>query len=250
MDDRSSNVLLQHLKIWVIGLLLLATTFAELAAQDLDDLFSEPDSTTDVPDGSESEFEPDGGSEETSNQQENTGEEDGADELTEASPAVVDIGALTTSPTRVTGRVTARAGFGIGFIEWPGSEAAKGRSVRDLMEYSIPYDTTASMAVDSRPQPYLRFYSKLTTSLSESSLTFGTPEVDSLFVDYTVADSVFLRAGTFDIGWGRARLFDNPANLVSRVDEGAAIRASIPSKQRERHGDPLYASGVDPTVRR
>ncbi|MCG8478191.1 MAG: hypothetical protein MI724_03775, partial [Spirochaetales bacterium] len=94
---------------------------------------------------------------------------------------------------------------------------------------SVLYDTTASIAVDSRPQPYLRFYSRLSTSLSETSLTFNTPTIDDLFVDYTVADSVFLRAGTFSIGWGRARLFDNPANLVSRVDEGAAIRASVPA---------------------
>ena len=53
--------------------------------------------------------------------------------------------------------------------------------------------------------------------------------MDSLFVDYTLNDTVFFRAGTFGMGWGRARLFDSPADLVSRIDDGAAFRASVPT---------------------
>jgi hypothetical protein len=53
--------------------------------------------------------------------------------------------------------------------------------------------------------------------------------VDELFVDYTFADTVVVRAGAYKMTWGRARLFDNPANLVDRVDEGAALRATVPT---------------------
>ncbi len=219
---------LRNIAIWSIGFVCFALIGAPVTAQDLDDLFSEPDSTAEEAGDTAPEDELVDEVDQTPDQSGDDGGEENEGEAV-APTAAVDIDALTTSPTRATGSVTARAGFGLGFIEWPGSDDAAGRSVRDLAEYSILYDTTASIAVDSRPQPYLRFYSRLTTSLSESSLTFNTPEVSSLFVDYTVADSVFLRAGTFNMGWGRARLFDNPADLVSRVDEGAAIRASVPA---------------------
>jgi hypothetical protein len=50
-----------------------------------------------------------------------------------------------------------------------------------------------------------------------------------MFIDYTFADTLFVRAGQFGMGWGRARLFSSPANLVSAVSSGAAIRASLPT---------------------
>ena len=228
MSYRSAFDLLRCVTKCVVGLGLYTIIVAQVTAQDIDDLFSDPDSTTAESSDETPENEP-ASETELPPYQSDDSEEEGDNSEAMSPPTAVDIGALTTSPTRVSGRVTAQAGFGLGFIEWPGSDAAEGRGVYDLAEYSILYDTTASMIVDSRPRPYLRFYSRLTTSLSESSLTFDTPDITSLFVDYTAADSVFLRAGTFNMGWGRARLFDNPANLVSRVDEGAAIRASVPA---------------------
>ena len=197
------------LGIW--GLSLVYTNV--LQAQDMDDLFNQPDEVTEP---TEDENESD------------TQDAPSTGEPAEGDAGAVDIAGLTTSPTTVSGRVTSSAGFGIGLIEWPWSAAADGESFRDLMRYDILYTTGASVSVDSRPQPYLRFRTTLSTDLNENSLRFTDPTVDELFVDYTFGDTVFVRAGRYGMTWGRGRLFDNPANLVDRVDEGAAVRATAP----------------------
>lgn len=220
-----------------------------VAAQSLDQFFDEPDDVSggDEPD-TDSDADSDSGDGDSSDTDPDTnGELDGAADgdsyagaeappATEDSPqpppageGAVDIGDLTTSPTRVRGTVAADAGISLGYNEWPGDDAAEDRTFRDLLEVSAGYAMSASMTVDSRPQPYLRFYTKLSTSLNASNLRFGTPAVGDLFVDYTLNDNIFFRAGKFGMGWGRARLFDSPANLVSRVEEGAGIRASLPA---------------------
>ncbi|MEX2442946.1 MAG: hypothetical protein WD492_05050 [Alkalispirochaeta sp.] len=202
-------------------------TPAAVAAQDLDEFFNEPDEVS----GGEDEA----GAEDavgTDDSSSDDGDGRNAGDAADPPPAeggAVDIGALTTSPTRVRGNVSADAGVSLGYNEWPGSDAAEARTVRDLLEVSAGYAMSASMSVDSRPRPYLRFYTKLFTTLSTEDLDFGPPTVGALFVDYTLNDNIFFRAGKFGMGWGRARLFDSPADLVSRVDDGAGIRVSVPA---------------------
>ncbi len=201
-------------------LLLLGAAFCAAApgaaAQDMDDLFSSPDGTVEAGAAAD-------------NEEGATAEPPAQAEQPPPEPAdAVDIDALTTSPTTVRGRFTGRGGIGLGFVEWPGSAAAGDASPADLRRYSIFYDSSASVTVDSRPTPYLRFHTSLSTSLNEDTLTYAAPEVDELFVDYTFAETLFFRAGRYAMTWGRGRLFDNPANLVERVDDGAAVRATVP----------------------
>ncbi len=210
------------------ALLLLPGLLAPppVAAQDMDDFFNDPDEVSGGEDADDTDADQEGAdSDDTDDDAED--EED----PTDSAPVVdaVDIGALTTSPTRVRGSVSADAGVSLGYNEWPGSDAAEDRTTRDLLEVSAGYAMSTSMTVDSRPQPYLRFYTKLSTSLNSSNLRFGSPSVGDLFVDYTLNDNIFFRAGKFGMGWGRARIFDSPADLVSRVSQGAGIRASIPA---------------------
>jgi len=198
----------------------------QLPAQDLDDLFNEPDAVTDggaPTDGDGTAAQGDGDDQGTATDGTATDGEGGAQP-----PAVVDIGALTTSATTVSGSVSADAGVSVGYNEWPWSDAAEGRDTLDLLEVTAGYAMTASVSVDSRPEPYLRFFTRVKTSLNSTSLAFSNPAVDELFVDYTVRDRVFFRVGAFGMAWGRARLFESPGNLVDRVDDGAAIRASVP----------------------
>jgi hypothetical protein len=217
---------------WGVG------TPVRLAAQDMDDLFDVPDEVAepDGPGGSGGgeTGTADGGAEGAGGEAggETGPSEDGsaagaASSGEQDTPAAVDIAALTTAPTRVTGTVSADAGASLGYNEWPWSDAADGRDWKDLTDIRAGYAMSASVAVDSRPAPYLRFYTKLSSSLNPTSLGFGTPAVSEMFVDYTL-DNVFFRAGKYSMAWGRARLFESPADLVSRVDSGAAMRASVP----------------------
>ncbi len=186
---------------------MLVLVIAPGYSQEIDDVFSEPDAVTD--DGN-------GGAEESA-------------ESPEEPENVVDIDALTTSPTTVTGRVSSSVGLGLGLLEWPGSDAAEDEDLEDLARYDVLFEIKSSITVDSRPEPYLRFRTRLSTELDEADLDFTRPEVDELFVDYTFGESVFVRAGKYSMKWGRARLFDNPADLVSRVDDGAALRGTFPA---------------------
>jgi len=97
------------------------------------------------------------------------------------------------------------------------------------MRYSGFFKTTATVKLDARPEPYLRFYSSLQTSLNDDKMSFDPPAIKELFVDYTLADTVFFRAGLQSLTWGQGRLLGNPANLVSRVSDGVALRATLPA---------------------
>lgn len=217
-------------RLWT--LIWLAYTAGPAAAQAIDDLFETPDDVqsqqTEQPDQSaptdQSEAQPDiddlFGPDQT--------ESDAITERDAVTDDSVDIGALTTAPTTVSGTVTTRGGFGAGLSEWPGTSAAAGRDIADLQSYSLLFASSASISVDSRPTSYLRFRSTLSSSLDETTLSYPTPEIDELFVDYTLGDSLFLRGGTFAVVWGSGRLLDNPANIVDTVADGVAVRASFP----------------------
>lgn len=207
--------------------------------QDLDDLFAEPDTTvesdngaTENGDATDSTETISGGHQPTADEVCATSGEPGDagndSDAETASEAAVDIAALTTSPTTVGGSFSGTGGIGLGFLEWPESDAAGDQSLRDLLEYSILYSSTASVTVDSRPAPYLRFHTKVSTSLSSSSLIYTAPTISELFIDYTLAERYFFRVGRYGMTWGNGRLFDNPADLVDRVEDGAAVRISFP----------------------
>lgn len=181
---------------------------------DIDDLFTETEETeeTETPEDMDDLF---------------TEEEPPAEEEPEAE--TVDIAAITTRPTKVTGRVTAGVGAGAGLIEWPDTPAADGRTFEDLIRYSGFYDTVATAWVDSRPAPYLRFHAGVETALNSTSMVFRNPYMKEVFLDYTFADTVFTRVGKQSLTWGQGRLLANPANLVSRVAGGVAVRAAFPA---------------------
>lgn len=140
----------------------------------------------------------------------------------------INLDDLTTSPAKFSGSVSAGLGMGAGLIEWPGSSAADGKSFTDLMRFSGLYSTTATFSVDARPNPWLRFYSSVVVSLDEDTMSFIGPDVKELFIDYTFKDTIFSRVGMQALTWGHGRLIANPANLVSRVSEGIAVRVTLP----------------------
>ncbi|MFP4409236.1 MAG: hypothetical protein ACLFPW_12010 [Spirochaetaceae bacterium] len=187
-------------------------------SDDIDSLFEDPDSG--VVDDEESGQ----AGEEDDGEEDKEDKEDGEEPLSEG----VDLGALTTAPTTFRGRVNSSAGAALGFEEWPESDAAEGRDAEELLRGSGVYDMSATFSVDARPEPFLRFYGSLSTELNEDAMSFTTPSMNELFVDYTFADRYFFRAGKQNLKWGQARLLGNPANLVDRVSDGVAVRGTAP----------------------
>jgi hypothetical protein len=110
-------------------------TPVRLAAQDMDDLFDVPDEVAEPGrsgcSGDGETGTADGGAEGAGGEAggETGPSEDGsvagaASSGEQDTPAAVDIAALTTAPTRVTGTVSADAGASLGYNEWPWSDAA------------------------------------------------------------------------------------------------------------------------------
>lgn len=148
-----------------------------------------------------------------------------------APPPAVDLAALTTAPPRFSGSVDSGAGLSLGMEEWPGTAAAEGRSATDMLQWRAGYEMETKLRVTARPQPYLRVTAAFVTKLSETTARFSNPAVDELFVDYTLADTLFFRAGKFGLTWGQARILPNIGNIVGDVSGGAGLRVTAPIPQ-------------------
>ncbi len=167
---------------------------ADLGADDIDDLFSDPSAGI-IEDDPQSE------------------------------PDAVDVAAITTDPTpRFSGRVRTRGGVNVGVREWEDTPG----ELRDVLGGSGLFDTEAILRLDYRPTSFQRFFGSLKTSMDESTMTFSSPAVDELFVDYTLRENYFFRAGRQSLTWGQARLLGNPANFTSNINSGIALRSVAP----------------------
>lgn len=155
---------------------------------------------------------------------------DEPDEESPRTPATIDLGALTTSPVRFSGSVDSGIGISLGLAEWPGTKAAQeiqDDDDRDPVNVRGGYDMSTTLRVTARPRPYLRFTGTLTSSLNRNTARFSNPAVGEMFVDYTLRDLVFFRAGTYGLTWGQARILPNIGNIVSDMSDGVALRATV-----------------------
>ncbi|TVR52854.1 MAG: hypothetical protein EA426_18510 [Spirochaetaceae bacterium] len=184
-----------------LALFLLAAPLT--AFDDIDDLFSDPDAGIIEEDDSED-----------------------PDETVERPR--VDIGALTTSAPRFSGKVELEGALAYGLTEWPGTEAAGGASAADLLDGSVYYLMSSRFTIDARPRSYLRYYVALSTAMDTKKFTFPSPSVAEIFVDYTLADFLYFRIGRQSMTWGQGRLLGNPANLVSRLSGGVGVKGFMP----------------------
>jgi hypothetical protein len=210
-----------------------------LSAQSMDELFEEGDETVQDDGDQEGSSEGDAssdGNDETDGAGEGSGAEDqdGATEDADGdggsqeSEGGVDLESLTTSPARFSGSVSSNAGISLGFEEWPGTDAAAGRDPDELFRASGLYDMSATLKVDARPHPKIRFLTRVKSELAEEQMRFSGLSISELFVDYTLGQNLFLRAGKQNLTWGEGRLLSNPANLVDRLSDGVGLRASYP----------------------
>jgi len=220
--------------IWLICILLRVTVPAAAADEsqiDIDDLFLQDVSAAE-PAAENSESDASAGSlddvfddaEDTDAENEESASSQGTDEDEQA----VNLDALTTSPLKFSGSVSAGLGMGLGIREWP-NQSGSGKTFWELFRPSGFYSSSALFKLDARPLPYARFYTSLEIGMDEDSMVFSGPSVKELFIDYTLQDTVFFRVGKQSLTWGQGRLLGNPANLVSRVSGGVSVRASGPA---------------------
>ncbi len=183
------------------------------ASDDIDDLFDDPDQGIVEEDGETPE--PDAPDSE---------EDDGSAAVQPPDAGGVDIEALTTSPTTFSGAVSAGLGAGVSLLEW----SREGDGEQSVFDWIAGYSMSSTLRVDSRPRGNIRFSGALSTSLQPEEMSFGTPSVSTLFMDYTLADTVLFRLGRFSTTWGQGRILGNPANFVSETSGGAAVRTTVP----------------------
>jgi len=174
-----------------IGFFLLASAGVCLLAQEsVDDLFNDPDA---------------GIIEET--------EEEGIqpEELTAA-----------TGP-RFSGSVSTTAGASLGLMDWTNEPFAS-----ENIEPAAFYGLNSTLALDVRPSSASRFFMSVNVeSPVGNSLTISQPGIGELFVDYTLAETVFFRAGRQSLTWGTGQLF-NPGNIIRDISSSLSVRAFFP----------------------
>lgn len=188
--------------------LLLLPLF--LFAQDnVDDLFSLPDETIT------------GSEEDDSN---NTQSADDSEEEAGEGEEQINLAALTQSEPIVKGSVSLSGALVAGFKEWDFST--------DGESLSAYYTMDSAFSVDVRPTSDFRFFSSVKVSFDQESLGISSPTVNELFVDYTLADTIFFRIGKQTLTWGQGNLqgqmIANPGNLVSDISDSVALKAFLP----------------------
>ncbi|MGI9255825.1 MAG: hypothetical protein ACR2PY_02705 [Salinispira sp.] len=181
----------------------------------VDDLFSSPDET--LSEGAEgSEGDGDGG---------DAGEGDGGAEDADGGGSsggqgALDVLAGINTGTTVKGSVSMSGSVVAGFHNWDFSTA--GETV------SAYYELKSGVSLDVRPTGDLRFFSSLSVGLNADAVNITAPAIGELFVDYTLADTVFFRVGKQGLTWGQGNFIANPGNLVDDISEGISLKTFIP----------------------
>lgn len=129
----------------------------------------------------------------------------------------------TASPLRFG--LSASGGGLVGLREWDLSDGWDSLSADAVLQIS------PRLAVDLRPEPWLRFYLEVSTNIDTAEADFTTPSVDEAFIDYTIDGNAALRIGKQRLGWGQSISqlgAPNPGNLVDGVGDGVSVKLFLP----------------------
>lgn len=89
-------------------------------------------------------------------------------------------------------------------------------------------ESDSLLSVDIQPFSYLRFFGQIGVLLNETTLEFSAPDIRQFYVDYTVAETVFIRSGFTTTTWGNGRMFNNPGNLAKETEDAFSLKFSFP----------------------
>ena len=93
--------------------------------------------------------------------------------------------------------------------------------------YGFGYEFSRGLSLDYRPDPTFHWAASLGSSIPAGGLSWSTPSIGSMYVDYTLLDTVFLTFGRFGASWGIGRLF-GVNDLLSPLGGSMAVKAFAP----------------------
>ena len=143
----------------------------------------------------------------------------------------MDVDALTADKKpRLSGSATVGGGFVLGMARWENPFADPG-----VIALTPFYVMEGALKLDYRPVSSLRLYGNFTVNSpyvdpahpEDTSISFSPVLVDELFLDYTLAEKLFFRAGKQEITWGQGRLF-NPGDFLLTAIDGISIKGFLP----------------------
>lgn len=82
--------------------------------------------------------------------------------------------------------------------------------------------------IDLRPMSYLRFYTSVETRVDVDTVSYVTPEIDQLFLEYTISDMGEIRFGKQKASWGKALILENFADYASEIEDSISARLFFP----------------------
>ncbi len=143
----------------------------------------------------------------------------------------LDVDALTADKKpQFSGSASVGGGFVLGMTRWENPFAEPG-----VLAVTPFYVLEGALKLDYRPASFLRIYGSLEVDSpyvdpahpEDTSIGFSPVLVDELFLDYTLAKSLFFRVGKQDITWGQGRLF-NPGDFLLKAIDGISLKGFLP----------------------
>lgn len=136
---------------------------------------------------------------------------------------------------KISGSYYARGLVAAGWTDWNFF-----RDIGSGFDASAGLESSVKISMDARPAPELHIFGSLSasfdpyTSLQEageaaSAEAVWSADIDEIYADYILKDTLFTRLGKFSAGWGQGRFY-TPGNLMSgSSDSDFNFRLTLPS---------------------
>ncbi len=135
----------------------------------------------------------------------------------------VDLSPILANPKpALSGSITMS---GVGYAGW--SQTPNPADLASNFDKGFGYDLSSSLSFDYKPDPTFHWSASFSTAIPAGNVTWSTPSIGSMYLDYTLADRVFITLGKFGMSWGAGRLF-GVNDLVASAADDLSIKAFTP----------------------
>jgi len=114
---------------------------------------------------------------------------------------------------------------GVAYVGW--TQTPDPANLESNFDKGFGYDLSSSLTFDYKPDPTFHWSASLSTAIPAGSVAWSTPSLSSMYLDYTLADQVFITMGKFGMTWGAGRLF-GVNDLVAKIADNLSVKAFTP----------------------